>query len=103
RDDRIGRIAVDLAAAAGGEHRRVGNDLHRFAGDAGAHAVARAATNDEIEHARFFENSNALRLAHASDEGPRHFGARLVPVRVYDAIFRVRRLAPERQATLGIE
>ena len=45
-DDGIRRVAIDLAAAAGREHGRVGDDLGRAAGDARAHADAlrRAAT-----------------------------------------------------------
>ena len=38
RDDRIRRVAIDLAAAARREHGRVGDDLGRAAGDARAHA-----------------------------------------------------------------
>ena len=39
-DDRIRRVAIDLAAPAGGEHGRVGDDLDRAPGDARAHAAA---------------------------------------------------------------
>ena len=52
RDHRIRRVPIDLAAAARREHRRVGDDLRRAPFDARAHADARAAPHDELEHAR---------------------------------------------------
>ena len=71
--------------------------------DARAHADARAATHDEIEHARFLEHANALGVAHASHERARDLGAGLIAVRVDDAILRVRRLAPELEPAARIE
>ena len=56
-DHRVRRVAIHLAAAAGGEHGGVGDDLHRLAGDARAHADARAARDDEVEHARALEHA----------------------------------------------
>ena len=56
RDDRVGCVAVHLAAAAGGEHRRVGADFHGVTGDAGANAGAAAFLDDEVENAGTLED-----------------------------------------------
>jgi hypothetical protein len=104
---RVRGVAVHLAAAAGGEHGRVGGDLDGAAGHArpraGAAAPRPLAVDHEVEHARLLEHADARARLHALDERPRHLGARLVAARVDDAARRVRGLAPELEvaAVLG--
>ena len=103
RHDGICRVPINLAAAARRQHRRVGDDVRRATLHAGAHADARAAPHDQLEHARLLEHADLFRGAHARDERARDLGTGLVAVRVHDAVLRVRRLAAERQPPVRIE
>ena len=102
-DHRVGRVAEDLAAATRREHGRVGDDLHRLAGHARAHAERRAPRHDEVQHARPLEHADPLARPYALDERARDLGAGLVAVRVHDAVRRVRRLAAELELAARVE
>jgi hypothetical protein len=102
-DHRIRRVAVHLAAAARREHRRVGDDVGRSALHARAHADARAAPHDQLQHTRLLEDADLLRGAHTRDERARDFGAGLVAVRMDDAVLRVRGLSSQREPPARVE
>ena len=86
RDNGVRRVSIDLATATSREHGGVGNDLHRPAGDAGAHAAASSAVDDEIQHTRLLEDRDTLAFLNARTQGASNFGSGLVAVRVYDAM-----------------
>jgi hypothetical protein len=101
RDDRVRGVAIHLPTATGGEHGGVGNDLDGATRDARAGTTASAAIDDEIEHACLLEHRNALALLHARAKGSGDFGARLIAVRVDDAMARVRGFFPELELAVG--
>jgi hypothetical protein len=103
RDHRVRRVPVHLTATARGEHRRIGDDVGGAPFHARAHADARAAPHDQLEHAGLLEHADLLRAAHARDERPRDLGPGLVAVRVDDAVLRVRRFSSKREASARIE
>ena len=66
RDRGVGGVAIDLPAAAGGEHGGVRDDLERCARLAHARARAAAVVHDEVERARALEDRDVRRSrAHA--------------------------------------
>src|SRR4051812_45304760 len=81
-DDRIRRVAVHLTAAAGGEHRDVGDDLDGSTGNAGAHSQTLRALDEEIEYACLLDDTDPIALVHALDECARDLGAGLIAVGV---------------------
>ena len=103
RDLRIGRVLVHLATAAGGEHGRIGDDLHRAPGDTGAHAGALPVRHDEVEDARGLEHADALALAHPLDQRAGDLGPRLITMCVHNAVSRMRRFVPEIEIAVGTE
>jgi tetratricopeptide (TPR) repeat protein len=106
-DLRVGRVAVDLPAAARREHRRVRHDLHRAPGDARAHAghLRAVAVVDEqqVEHARRLVHRDVAALADLLHERARHLRARLVALRVHDALAGMRRFLPQLEVAVGVE
>ena len=99
RDDGIRGVAIHLPASAGREHGDVRNDLRCRASHAGSHADARVAVHDQIQETRFLEDAHAFAATHTVHECARDFGARLIAVRVHDALARVRGFASETQAS----
>jgi hypothetical protein len=99
----IGRVSIRLPTPARCEHRHVGDDLRGASGDARTHADAFSTADDEVEHACFLDDSDALTLVDTIDESARDLGAGLIAVCVDDAVLRVRRLTTELEIPRRIE
>ncbi len=99
----IGGIAIELSAAAGGDHGGVGHDLRGAPFDGHAHTAAFAVLHDQLQRARALQDPHAVAAVHALDERRRHLGARAVAVRVDDPVARVRPLAPQAEVATRFE
>jgi hypothetical protein len=102
-DHRIRSVAIYLTASSRGEDRDIGDDLNRPAGDAGANTNALIATHEEVEHPCLFDHADAVTLVNPIDEGARHFGARLIAMRVNDSVLRVRGFTSQLEIARWVE
>src|SRR4030095_8371841 len=101
RDNWVRRVSVDLAAAAGGEHGGVGNDLDRVARYARAHAAASSAIDDEIQNTRLLEHGYAVAVLNARAQRAGDLRSGLITVCVHDAMARVSRFSPQLELSVG--
>ena len=108
RDLRVCRVAINLPAAPGRQHRRIGDDFHGATCNTGAHPGALLYTvaivdHQEVEHAGHLDHPDVRAFADLGHQRPRHLRAGLVAVRVHDAIARVGRFLPQLEVAVGIE
>jgi hypothetical protein len=103
RDLRVSRIPVHLAASAGCENRRVGDDLDWLPGTSPSDSAADSVAHDEVENAGLLQHLDLSGGPHTLDQSSRDLGSGLVPVRMDDSAPGMRGFLSKLELPTGLE
>src|SRR5512143_3267105 len=103
RDLRIGRVFVNLTAAACRQNGHVSNDLDRLPRSGRPDPDARAIFDDQVEHSSLLEHIDFRSSTHTFDQRSRYFGPSLITMSVHDPAAGVRRFLPELELSSWLE